>query len=335
MFMGVIDTFKKSQAAAVLEILLGHAASRNLVWREPAITANHSVGHAWERYYEAVSGRIRRRPNKMAFASLSAAAQIERCLREEFKTPVGENPFAFVDCIANAILVIETQRDEYALMDLDHEILSHSFSTATSFLRENFDVDAPNSADELTQQNYRCNMIAESRMNSRSGEFSRKDSERLFKSASVVRQREIIDAALSSVGLRAPEFQGDKEHPYSLYSADVVAALFPVVLNATETFRSAEEKYESKTTMLLALAVTDAISQKVDAKFEGASTAAAVKIFGQKEVDEFFDAARHYNNLGSSQKFRSVRENVSEWIEGPTEASLERLVIACDRVFGK
>ena len=73
LFNGIKNTYKKSEAAVVVQNLLEHQASFGLFDHDPARFANQLVQRAWDSKPDIFAGKFGQRPHKLSTAAIALA----------------------------------------------------------------------------------------------------------------------------------------------------------------------------------------------------------------------------------------------------------------------
>lgn len=133
-FKGFKNTYKKSEAAVVLQNLLEMQAKSGLFELNPATTANDLIDRVWNDAPHKFDGRFGQRPHKIALAGAALTKAIHSL---PFNDTV-RNSFCL--CLANILSEVEANGSLYPFSNLDFELLSE----AASALRANT-TDALNS----------------------------------------------------------------------------------------------------------------------------------------------------------------------------------------------
>lgn len=77
LFRGIKDTYKKSEAAVIVQNLLEHQVSIGTFDDDPAKLANQLVGKVWESLPDVFGGKFGQRPHKISVAATSLVHGIE------------------------------------------------------------------------------------------------------------------------------------------------------------------------------------------------------------------------------------------------------------------
>lgn len=125
------STFKKREAAVVVEKLLEHQVNIGLFDLNPAKLANELVKTAWETKSNVFEGKFGQRPHKITVASSALANGIE------LFDKVDPNRKALILSLGNLLRKLETnERFFYPLNSLDHWVLEYPFSVFEEVTRE-------------------------------------------------------------------------------------------------------------------------------------------------------------------------------------------------------
>lgn len=122
LFSGIKSTYKKSEAAVVVQNLLEHQANVGLFDLDPAKLANQLVVIVWDSKPDVFDGKFGQRPHKITVAASALANGIE--LFDEGDL----NRNALVLSLGNILSELETNGRLYPLNSLDHQLLEVSMS---------------------------------------------------------------------------------------------------------------------------------------------------------------------------------------------------------------
>ncbi len=129
-FGGIKNTYKKSEAAAVVQNLLEHQASVGLFSLDPAKLATKLTGAVWDSKPDVFNGKFGQRPHKITVAASALASGIGLFDVSDL------NRNALVLSLGNLLSELETNGRLYPLNSLDHQLLEASISTFTEIVEE-------------------------------------------------------------------------------------------------------------------------------------------------------------------------------------------------------
>ena len=142
LFSGIKNTYKKSEAAAAVQILLEHQAEAGMLSLNPASLANKLVAAVWDQKPDIYNGRFGQRPHKISVAATALMNGIGLFRRDD------PNRQALILSITNLIAEIEVNYGLYPFNSLDHVLLK----SARSALLNSIDIST--ASEELKYQHY-------------------------------------------------------------------------------------------------------------------------------------------------------------------------------------
>lgn len=118
LFSGIKNTYKKSEAAVIVQNLLEELKQNGLFDSDPAIVANKLVEAAWETRPDVFSGKYGERPHKLSLAAYSLANAIDKLDRDSRTRATLQIPFGQLmrEIVRNA--------KSYPFNEVDHILLS-------------------------------------------------------------------------------------------------------------------------------------------------------------------------------------------------------------------
>ncbi len=137
-FSGIKNTYKKSEAAVVVQCLLEHQVHTGLFNFDAAKLATKLVGLVWDYKPDVFNGNFGQRPHKITVAAFALGNGIE--LFDE--SDINRN--ALILSLGNILSEIETNGGLYPLNSLDHELLAVSVSV---FVKISNDITETMTAD--------------------------------------------------------------------------------------------------------------------------------------------------------------------------------------------
>lgn len=120
-FSGVKSTWRKSEAAVVIQNLLEHQHKVGMFDPDPGRTANALIQAIWDSSPETFDGRRGVRPHKATIAAAALLVPIRAAVEEDAVNP---NVLVMAVCLAQILTEIEQKGHLYDLNNLDDFILS-------------------------------------------------------------------------------------------------------------------------------------------------------------------------------------------------------------------
>jgi hypothetical protein len=148
--MGILSniksTYRKSEAAVVVQNLLEHQAKGGWFDMDPASLANRLVAAVWEQKPDVFGGKFGQRPHKITVAASALASGIS------FLEENDRNRYALVFSLGNILAEIEVNGMLYPLNSLDHQLLEIAASIFADVTSEDYEipVENPNGGDYRT-----------------------------------------------------------------------------------------------------------------------------------------------------------------------------------------
>jgi hypothetical protein len=130
LFSGIKSTYKKSEAAVVVQNLLEHQANVGLFDLDPAKLANKLVEIVWDSKPDVFDGKFGQRPHKITVAASALANGIELFDDGDL------NRNALVLSLGNILSELETNGRLYPLNSLDHQLIEASMSIFAEIAQE-------------------------------------------------------------------------------------------------------------------------------------------------------------------------------------------------------
>lgn len=146
LFSGIKSTYKKSEAAVVVQNLLEHQANVGLFDLDPAKLANKLVEIVWDTKPDVFDGKFGQRPHKITVAASALANGIE--LFDEGDL----NRNALVLSLGNILSELETNGRLYPLNSLDHQLLEVSMSIFAEIAQEFSESPLAGEIDEIMSE---------------------------------------------------------------------------------------------------------------------------------------------------------------------------------------
>jgi len=146
LFSGIKSTYKKSEAAVVVQNLLEHQANVGLFDLDPAKLANKLVENVWDSKSDVFGGKFGQRPHKITVAASALANGIELFDDEDL------NRNALVLSLGNILSELETNGRLYPLNSLDHQLLEVSMSIFAKIAQEFSESPLAGEIDEIMSE---------------------------------------------------------------------------------------------------------------------------------------------------------------------------------------
>ncbi len=122
---GVKNTFKKSEAAVVVQNLLEMLANTGMFSGDPAATGNTLIASVWDKAPHLFDGRFGQRPHKLSVAAAALADAIEIL-------PEGHDKrYSFILALGNILNEVSVNGNLYPLNSLDHQLLENAATVMT------------------------------------------------------------------------------------------------------------------------------------------------------------------------------------------------------------
>lgn len=119
---GIKSTYKKSEAAVVVQNLLEDKKRIGLLYSEPAKLATKLVGLAWAAKPDVFDGKFGERPHKITVAACALATGVELFDDADFDRN------AIILSLGDILSEVETNGRLYPLNNVDHALLEFAMS---------------------------------------------------------------------------------------------------------------------------------------------------------------------------------------------------------------
>lgn len=146
LFSGIKNTYKKSEAAAVVQVFLEHQANAGMLDLDPARLANKLVAMIWDSKPDVFSGKFGQRPHKISVAACAIANGLELFADGNM------NRNALMFSLGNILSEIETNGRLYPLNSLDHQLLETSMYIFAEITKEFSEFHSPDSVDDIISE---------------------------------------------------------------------------------------------------------------------------------------------------------------------------------------
>lgn len=127
LFSGIKDTFKKSEAAVVVQNLLEMQQKSGLFDSDPATSATKLIDAIWTKSPHLFDGRFGQRPHKISLAASAFANAIE------VLGNTNPNSNCFAICLGNIINEVSVNGKLYPLNNLDMDLLNSAAKIFAKF----------------------------------------------------------------------------------------------------------------------------------------------------------------------------------------------------------
>jgi hypothetical protein len=142
LFSGIKSTYKKSEAAVAVQILLEHQAEAGMFSLNPTSLANKLVAAVWDQKPDLYNGRFGQRPHKLSVAATALMNGIDLFRGDD------PNRQALILSITNLMAEIEVNYGLYRFNSLDHVLLKSVRSALLNL------IDVSTASEELKYQHY-------------------------------------------------------------------------------------------------------------------------------------------------------------------------------------
>lgn len=126
----VKNTYKKSEAAVVVQNLLEIQAKAGHFNDDPAQAANKLIGDVWDKSPHLFDGRFGQRPHKISVAAVA----ISNAINDMGAGKSLQSPLAI--CLGNILSEIEVNGKLYPLNNLDADLIESAFQTLNVMMAE-------------------------------------------------------------------------------------------------------------------------------------------------------------------------------------------------------
>jgi hypothetical protein len=148
LFGSIKSTYKKSEAAVVVQNLLEHQAKNGFFDLDPASLANKLIATVWDQKPDVFDGKLGQRPHKITVAVSALANRICQFDKSDF------NRHALVFSLGNIFSELEVNGRLYPLNSLDHQLFEAAASIFSDIASKFSDIDLP--ANKPTGRERRC-----------------------------------------------------------------------------------------------------------------------------------------------------------------------------------
>ncbi len=129
LFKGIKDTYKKSEAAVVVQNLLEEVARVGLFSGDPTKTANTLVAAVWDSMPEIFGGAYGQRPHKITVA----ASALANAIRIEDAGKMGTISFVLALSLGKIMNEVGMRGDLYPFNSLDMKLLDGAAQVFSEF----------------------------------------------------------------------------------------------------------------------------------------------------------------------------------------------------------
>ena len=130
LFSGIKSTYKKSEAAAVVQTLLKHQADIGTLNLDSVLLANKLVALVWDSKPDIFNGKFGQRPHKITVAAFALANGIDLVAKDK------QNQNALAIALSTILSEVETNGTLYPFNSLDHQLLETSMAIFLDFAEE-------------------------------------------------------------------------------------------------------------------------------------------------------------------------------------------------------
>lgn len=123
LFGAVKSTWKKSEAATVVQNLLEQQAQHGFFTSDPAKTATLLVAKVWDHKPDVFNGKFGQRPHKLSVAAIALSFAIDNL------SPQYDDYAALIIALGNLLQELETNGSLYPLNSIDNELLKGAIQT--------------------------------------------------------------------------------------------------------------------------------------------------------------------------------------------------------------
>jgi hypothetical protein len=153
LFSGIKSTFKKSEAAVVVQNLLEHQVNSGLFDLDPPKAANKFIELVWNTKPDLFSGKFGQRPHKISVAAAALAHATQLFDRDDV------NCNAIVIALGNVLSEIDVNGRLYPLNALDEQLIDEAMFTFTKITQEFENSPLSKEVDEI--MNYSTDLLWE------------------------------------------------------------------------------------------------------------------------------------------------------------------------------
>jgi hypothetical protein len=127
---GIKNTYKKSEAAAVVQTLLKYQSDIGTLNLDSVRLANKLVGLVWDSKPDIFNGKFGQRPHKITVAAFALANGIDLVARDK------QNQNALAIALSTILSEVETNGRLYPFNSLDYQLLETSMAIFLEFSKE-------------------------------------------------------------------------------------------------------------------------------------------------------------------------------------------------------
>jgi len=122
MFRGIKNTYKKSEAAVIVENLLQLRKTEGAFYGDPASEANNLIKFVYEKNPERFNGNRGLRPHKLTFAAQALANALKEAPENS------RNTLVFMACLEQVLQEVEKNQVLYPFNQLDEFLLREALN---------------------------------------------------------------------------------------------------------------------------------------------------------------------------------------------------------------
>lgn len=130
MFNGLTNSYKKAEAAVVIQNLLAHQASVGTFHSDPVKSASTLVEATWRSKPDLFEGKFGRRPHKLAIAAAALAFGVANGSKDH------QNRDGFVLALGATLSEYEINASLYSLNNVDKALFDDAIAVFTQLIEE-------------------------------------------------------------------------------------------------------------------------------------------------------------------------------------------------------
>ena len=137
LFSGIKNTYKKSEAAVIVQNLLEHQQKMDYFDQDPGSTATRLVGDLWDDKPDLFNGSFGQRPHKLSIA----AAALAEGLTDQWPNESCRN--AVLICLGLALSEVERNGSLYPFNGIDEQLIALAASRFEGESNVRTELDGP------------------------------------------------------------------------------------------------------------------------------------------------------------------------------------------------
>lgn len=131
LFNAIKNTYRKSEAAVVVQNLLEHQAKAENFDLDPASYANRLITAIWDQKPDIFDGKFGQQPHKLTVAAVALANGVSQLEESD------PNWHALVFSLGNILSELEVNGRLYPLNSLDHQLLETAIAVFAKVASDN------------------------------------------------------------------------------------------------------------------------------------------------------------------------------------------------------